>query len=143
MTQGGRLQSAYRYSYHGVVGFPFCLLVETKLGRRLRRLDIADYQNTGLRIRWRRDLRKKMSTLYIQKPAECHKKNLMKTSSFFQGLAGKRACSGPCFSVCTAQLCLRLLPFIYCSLQSLTRSPAKITTAVHLRDKFNFRTVKC
>lgn len=50
MTQGGRRQCAYRHSYHGVVGFPFCLLVESKLGRRLRRLDIADYQNTGLRI---------------------------------------------------------------------------------------------
>lgn len=39
---------AYRYGYHGVVWFPFCLLVEAKLGGRLRRLDIADYQNTGL-----------------------------------------------------------------------------------------------
>lgn len=50
ITGGGRLECAYRDSYHGVVGFPFCLLVETKLGRRLRRLDIADYQNTGLWI---------------------------------------------------------------------------------------------
>lgn len=50
MREGGRLQCAYRYSHHGVVGFPFCLLVESKLGRRLRRLNIADYQNTGLRI---------------------------------------------------------------------------------------------
>lgn len=50
ITGGERLESAYRYSYHGVIGFPFCLLVETKLGRRLRRLDIADYQNTWLWI---------------------------------------------------------------------------------------------
>lgn len=54
ITGGFGLERAYRHSYHGVVGFPFCLLVETKLGRRLRRLDIADYQNTGLWIGWKK-----------------------------------------------------------------------------------------
>lgn len=54
----------YCYSYHGVVWFPFCLLVEAELGRCLRRLDIADYQNTGLWV-GRRDMGKKMSTLNI------------------------------------------------------------------------------
>lgn len=34
-------------------------------------------------------------------------------------------------AVCTAQLRLRLLPLIYCFLQLLSRSPAKITTTVY------------
>lgn len=55
---------AYRYSYHGVVWFPFCLLVEAKLGRRLCRLDIADYQNTGLWV-GNKDMGKKISSLYM------------------------------------------------------------------------------
>lgn len=54
----------YRHSYHGVVWFPFCLLVHTKLGRRLCRLDIADYQDTGLWV-GKRDMEKKMRLLNI------------------------------------------------------------------------------
>lgn len=61
-----RLRSicTYRHSYHGVVWFPFCLLVEAKLGGCLRRLDIADYQNTGLWV-GNKDMGKKISTLNI------------------------------------------------------------------------------
>lgn len=54
----------YRHSYHGVVRFPFCLLVEAKLGRCLCRLNIADYQNARLR-EGHRDMGKKMNTLNI------------------------------------------------------------------------------
>lgn len=45
----------YRHSDHRVVWFPFGLLVDAKLGGRLRRLDVADYQNTGLRVEKRRE----------------------------------------------------------------------------------------
>lgn len=83
---GEGLACAYRYSYHGVVGFPFRPLVEAKLGRRLRRLDIADYQNTGLRIWWRRDLGNKMSTLNIDESAKMAHKKLGDDQLFSAGV---------------------------------------------------------
>ena len=44
----------HRHSYHGVIWLPFGTLVRAKLGRRLGRLDVADYQDTGLRRKKKR-----------------------------------------------------------------------------------------
>lgn len=71
LTSYSRLVCAYRHSYHGVVWFPFCLLVEAKLGRRLCRLDIADYQNAGLWV-GDGDMGEKMSTCCRSQTSECH-----------------------------------------------------------------------
>lgn len=93
---------AYRYSYHGVVWFPFCLLVEAKLGCRLCRLDIADYQNTGLWV-GNKDMGKKMSTLNILQVTDIWKMPHIITYN-------KQKKNIPLIRVCTftAQKCLKL-----------------------------------